>query len=241
MPVERVFIEKGLKRAQLEEYLEKELEAAGYGGVDIRRTPMGTRITLYVERPGLVIGRKGRSIKQLTDVLARDYGVEKPQVEVAEIDVPELNASVMARRIAFALERGRYFRRVGHAALSQIMQAGARGVEINISGKVRGERHRCERFYEGYLKKAGEPASKFVREGYAVAKLKPGVLGIRVRIMPPDIRLPDEVRLVEEEKKVEVKPAEEAPVSEKVSGEKLVESAESPKPQEVEKIGDTQT
>jgi small subunit ribosomal protein S3 len=213
VPAERIFIEKGLKRAQLEEYLEKELEAAGYGGVDIRRTPMGTRVTLYVERPGLVIGRKGRSIKQLTDALARDYGVEKPQVEVAEIDVPELNASVMARRVAFALERGRYFRRVGHAALSQIMQAGARGAEIIISGKVRGERHRSERFYEGYLKKAGEPASKFVRQGYAVAKLKPGVLGVRVRIMPPDVRLPDEVRLVEEEKKAEVKPVE-APAAE---------------------------
>jgi small subunit ribosomal protein S3 len=210
MPAERIFIKQGLKLAQLEEYLEKELERSGYEGVEIRRIPTGTRVALYVERPGMVIGRKGRSIKQLTDELAQKYGLENPQVEVVEIKVPELSAPVMAKRIAFALERGINYRRVGYTALRRIMRAGARGAEIVISGKLSGERSRTARFYDGYLKKAGEPASKFVSYGYAVAKLKPGVLGVKVRIMPPDVHLPDEIRLVEEEVVAKPPAAEEA-------------------------------
>jgi len=238
MPAERVFIKQGLKRAELEEYLEKELERAGYGGVDIKRIPTGTRVALYVERPGIVIGRKGRSIKQLTDDLAQKYGVDNPQVEVVEIKVPELSAPVMAKRIAFALERGINFRRVGYTALRRIMRAGARGVEIVISGKLSGERSRTGRFYDGYLKKAGEPALKFVSYGYAVAKLKQGVLGVRVRVMPPDIHLPDEIRLAEE--KVEVKPVETKPPEAEEAEEKEPEEAEIPEGEEEEEGGDTQ-
>lgn len=238
MPAERVFIKQGLKRAELEEYLEKELERAGYGGVDIRRISTGTRVALYVERPGMVIGRKGRSIKQLTDDLAQKYGVDNPQVEVVEIKVPELSAPVMARRIAFALERGIHYRRVGYTTLRRIMRAGARGVEIIISGKLSGERSRTGRFYDGYLKKAGEPALKFVSYGYAVAKLKQGTIGVRVRVMPPDVHLPDEIKLAEE--KVEVEPVEaKPPEAEKTEDEKPKE-AEMPEGKGEEKGGDTQ-
>lgn len=197
MPIERTFIKRGAKRVQLENFLEKELEKAGYGGVEIRRVPTGTQITLYVERPGMVIGRKGKSIKQLTEELEKHYGLENPQIEVAEIQKPELYGPIMAKRIAFALERGISVRRVGHAMLRRIMEAGARGVEIVISGKIAGERKRRERFYQGYLSKAGEPAEKLVSVGYAAANLKPGVVGVKVRIMPPDAKLPDEIKLPE--------------------------------------------
>jgi len=238
MPAERIFIKQGLKRAELEEYLEKELERSGYGGVDIRRIPTGTRVALYVERPGMVIGRKGRSIKQLTDELAQKYGLENPQVEVVEIKVPELSAPVMAKRIAFALERGISYRRVGYTTLRRIMRAGAKGAEIVISGKLSGERSRTGRFYDGYLKKAGEPALKFVSYGFAVAKLKPGVIGVKVRIMPPDVHLPDEIRLVEE--KVDVEPAEaKLPAAEEEEEEKP-EGVEMPGSEGEEKGGDTQ-
>lgn len=223
MPAERAFIKKGIKRSELEEFLEDELERAGYGGMDLKRTPTGTRITLYVERPGIVIGRKGRSIQQLTDELAQKFDVEKPQVEVSEIEAPELSAPIMAHRIAFALSRGRYFRRVGYSALRRIMRAGARGAEIVISGKLSGEHARFERFYDGHLKKAGEPALRLVSVGHAVAKLKAGVLGVKVRIMPPDVELPDEIKLAEEEKPEEAEGKEEA---EEVAKEKKQEEPE---------------
>ncbi|MCS7131608.1 MAG: 30S ribosomal protein S3 [Hadesarchaea archaeon] len=217
MSIERIFVKRGYKMAELEEFLEKELERAGYGGVEIRPLPTGTRVVLYVERPGMVIGRKGRSIKQLTDELAQKYGMENPQIEVVEIKVPELCAPIMAKRIAFALERGINFRRIGQTALRRIMRAGAKGAEIVLSGKLSGERARSERFYEGYLKKAGEPATKFVSYGYAVAKLKPGVVGVKVRIMPPDVHLPDEIRLTKEvgTESIQVRASAEAEASSK--------------------------
>ena len=257
MPVERAIIKRGMKRAELEEFLEKELENAGYGGVDVRRVPMGTRVALHVERPGIVIGRKGRSIKDLTETLEKEYDIENPQVEVVEIKTPELNAKVMAKRLAFMLERGISSRRAGYIMLRRIMRAGARGVEIVISGKISGERHRSQRFYDGYLKKAGEPALNLVSYGFAEAKLKPGMVGVKIRIMPPNVRLPDEIRFLEEEKKAEPKPREEAKPTADVQEEKpevAVEekSAETPpeEPQEAksedekppegeEKSGDT--
>jgi len=219
MPVERVFIQKGMKRVKLEEFLERELERAGYGGADIRRTPTGTRVAVYVERPGIVIGRGGRSIKELTDELAQVYGLENPQVEVVELTKPEFCAPVMAHRAAFMLERGISYRRVGHIMLRRIMRAGARGAEILISGKIRGERSAFERFYDGYLKKAGEPGAELVSYGTAVAKLKPGIIGVKVRIMSPDVRLPDEVKLKEEAKPAEAPEPEVERVEEGEGGD----------------------
>lgn len=193
MSVEEVFIEKGLDRARLEEFLEKELEQAGYGGADISRTPMGTRVTLYAERPGVVIGRGGRSVQELTDRLEKEFDLENPQIEVSEIEVPEFDASIMANRIAFLLTRGVYFRRVGYGALREIMDAGARGAEILISGKLTGDYAREERFYDGYLKKAGEVASKLVDTGQAVAELPAGTVGVKVSIMPPETGLLEDI------------------------------------------------
>lgn len=197
MPVERAFIKLGLKRMEIEEFLEKELGRAGYSGVTIRKIPTGTRVTLHVERPGMVIGRKGKSIKHLTDELSQRFGLENPQVEVLELPKPELSGQVMAKRIAFALERGVNPRRIGYSTLRRIMNAGAKGVEIVISGRIAGERSRSLRFYQGHLSKAGEPAEKIVSSGYAVAILKPGVAGVKVRIMPPDVPLPGDIRLKE--------------------------------------------
>jgi len=216
MPVERSFIKQALKRVELEKFLEKELERAGYGWADIRRILTGTRVTIYVERPGMVIGRKGKSIKQLTDDLEQKFGLEKPQVEVVEIPKPQLCAPIMAKRIVFALERGISVRRVGQSMVRTIMGAGARGVEIIISGRIAGERSKSARFYEGYLSKAGEPARKFVSHGQAVAKLKPGIVGVKVNIMPPDVPLPGEIKVTREEIKTTEAVSQVEPVSEKV-------------------------
>jgi small subunit ribosomal protein S3 len=198
------FVSYGFERAKLEEFLARKLERAGYGGVEIQRTPTGTKLTLYVERPGIVIGKGGESIRELEEVLQKTYGIEKPQVEVLELKNPDLCAPIMARRIASALERGVGIRRIGHVYMKRIMAAGARGVEIRISGKIAGERARRERFFQGYLSKAGEYSERFVSTGYAQAMLRPGVVGVKVKIM-----LPQEPALSKAEKE-EVKEIGEA-------------------------------
>jgi small subunit ribosomal protein S3 len=192
MASERKFVTENIRRVLLKEYLMKAVDRAGFGGVEVQRTPMGTRVTLIVERPGIVIGRRGAAIKTLTTAIEKDFKFDNPQVEVQEVDNPNLNAQIMAEKLAFALERGWHFRRAGHSTVRRVMESGARGCHVVISGKLTGERHRTEKFKEGYIKFCGEPKLKFIRQGFAVAKLKPGVIGVKVEIMAPDARLPDE-------------------------------------------------
>ncbi len=202
---ERKFVKENLNRLLIKEYLMKEVRTAGFGGLEIQRTPLGTRIVLEVERPGLVIGRKGAKIKELTDTLQEKFGVENPMIEVKESENPYLNAQIMAEKLASALERGWHFRRAGHSTLRRIMENGAKGAQIIISGKLTGDRARTEKFTQGTIKYCGKTA-ELVRVGYATAKTKPGIIGVTVKIMPPDVKLPDEIEIIpptEEEKKEE--------------------------------------
>ena len=194
--IEKDFVTEGLKRTRIDEYLENELERAGYGGMEIQVTPLGTMVVVYAERPGMVIGRGGKTVRSITQNLKNNYDLENPQVEVKEVDVPELNPKIMAHKIAAMLQRGMHFRRVAYTALRRIMGAGAQGVEVTISGKIRGSRSACAKFIDGYIKKCGEPSTRFVRKGFATVQLKPGVLGIYVRIMPPGTVLPDKVDVI---------------------------------------------
>ncbi|MGZ7095457.1 MAG: 30S ribosomal protein S3, partial [Methanobacterium sp.] len=194
--IEKDFVTEGLKRTRIDEYLENELERAGYGGMEIQLTPLGTMIVVYAERPGMVIGRGGKTVRNITANLKNNYGLENPQVEVKEVDIPELNPKIMAHKIAAMLQRGMHFRRVAYTALRRIMGSGAQGVEVTISGKIRGARSATAKFNDGYIKKCGEPSIRFVKEGFATVQLKPGVLGINVRIMPPGMVLPDKVDIL---------------------------------------------
>jgi len=242
---ERKFITENIRRVLLKEYLMKAVDRAGFGGVEVQRTPMGTRVTLITERPGIVIGRRGAAIKMLTTAIEKDFKFDNPQVEVQEVDNPNLNAQIMAEKLAFALERGWHFRRAGHSTVRRVMDSGARGCHVVIAGKLTGERHRTEKFKEGYIKFCGEPKLKFVRQGFAVAKLKPGVIGVKVEIMAPDARLPDETDVIPPEEAVKVlpemadkiMPKEESALAEAVrleptEGEPASETAEEPKPEE---------
>jgi len=206
------FIGESVKKAEIDEFLRNELEKAGYGGVSITKTPLGTHIVIHAMRPGLVIGRGGETIKELAKVLEERFQLSNPQISVAEIEIPELNAYVVASRITSALKRGVHFRRAGFWALNQIMEAGALGAEIIISGKLRTDRARYEKFRAGYMPKSGDPPMKYMKKAELHAQLKPGIYGVKVRIMPPEARFPDQVQIVEEGKEEEAKEAETATV-----------------------------
>ena len=219
--IEKDFVKEGLRRTRIDEYLETKLERAGYGGMDIQVTPVGTMVIVYAEKPGMVIGRGGKTVRSITKTLQNNFDLENPQVEVKEVKVPELNPRIMAHKCVSMLQRGMQFRRVAYANIRRIMNAGAQGVEITISGKIRGSRSACAKFNDGYIKKCGEPSTKHVKEGFATVTLKPGVLGIYVRIMPPEVILPDNVEISEPEA-VDVV-AEETPVVEEVAATEIQE------------------
>ena len=160
MADEHQFIEKGLKNSQINEYLESTLQRAGYGGMEIAKTPMGTQIVLKAEKPGMVIGKSGKKIREITAALKANFDLDDPQIDVQEINEPDLNAQIVADRLANALERGWYFRKAGHTTVDRIMSSGALGAEIVLSGKVTGARGRVEKFNRGYIKHNGEPAAE---------------------------------------------------------------------------------
>ena len=198
MADEHQFIENGLQRSQIDEFFQEELGRAGYGGMDVAKTPMGTQIVLKAEKPGMVIGKGGENIRKVTTALEEKFNLEDPQIDVQEVEEPDLNARIVADRLANALERGWYFRKAGHTTIDRIMEAGALGAEIVLSGKVTGARSRVEKFNRGYIKHNGEPAEEVVDHGQGVAVMKLGTIGVDVKIIPPGAELPDDFEVNED-------------------------------------------
>src|SRR6056297_1449669 len=198
MADEHQFIENGLQRSQIDEFFQEELGRAGYGGMDVAKTPMGTQIVLKAEKPGMVIGKGGENIRKVTTALEEKFNLEDPRIDVQEVDEPDLNARIVADRLANALERGWYFRKAGHTTIDRIMESGALGAEIVLSGKVTGARSRVEKFNRGYIKHNGEPAEEIVDSGVGVAVMKLGTIGVQVKIIPPNAELPDDFEIYED-------------------------------------------
>ncbi|PWR71021.1 30S ribosomal protein S3 [Methanospirillum lacunae] len=220
MAVERKFVADGVRKVRVEKHLSRELKRAGYGGMDLIRTPLGTQVTIFAEKPGIVIGKGGKVVRSLTQDLATVYGVESPQIEVQQVDNPNLNAQIMAERLASALERGWYFRKAGSSTIRRIMESGALGCEVVISGKLTGARGRVQKFTEGYIKHSGDPVNTIVEKGFAVAIKKLGVIGVQVRIIPPGAQLPDHFQVTAV---IEKKKAALAPHLTKISSDSVVD------------------
>ncbi len=206
MSIEKTFVKEGIKESQIENYLKDEFKRAGYSRSEIHRTPVGTRIVVYANKPGLVIGRSGKRIHDITINIKDKFGFENPMIDVREVDEPFLDANIMADRIANSLERGINYKRVCSYYVTKIMEAGAIGVQIRASGKISGvERSRMNKFKAGFIAHSGDYADKLVDVGYTQANLKPGIAGITVKIMK---ELPQEFKAeemlgdrIEEEKK----------------------------------------
>jgi small subunit ribosomal protein S3 len=225
MSIVKRFISESIKNAEIDEFLQKKLERAGYGGVNLSKTPLGTHVVVYAMRPGLVIGRGGETIRELATFLEQNFKVANPQISVSEIEVPELNAFVVASRVTSALQKGIHFRRAGFWALNQVMEAGALGCEIVISGKLRTERARFEKFRAGYFPRCGEPALRYMRKTEAHVQLKPGMFGVKVKIMPPDAKFPDKIQIVTElppSLAEEKKPTEEGQIEKAETAEQII-------------------
>ena len=191
----RNIVHRNIERQLVREYLLKETERAGFGGLEFKRTPEGTLVKLEAEQVGRVIGRRGKVIHELQRRLKYDFDLDKPRLEVNEIEEPRLNAQVMASRLASSLERGWFFRRAGHSTSQNIMDAGARGCLIILSGKISGARHRVQKFQKGHIKFCGETALELMDEGFATAVKKLGTIGCTVRIMRPGVKLPHEISI----------------------------------------------
>ncbi|MBS3051991.1 MAG: 30S ribosomal protein S3 [Candidatus Aenigmarchaeota archaeon] len=206
MAVEKYFIKEGMKETQIEQYLKNKFDRAGYSHIDIQRTPLGTRITVFAEKPGLVIGRSGKKINDITDEIKEKFKMDNPMLDVKEVDDPFLDAQIVANKIAKSIERGGFYKKIVNFFLEKIMESGAVGVEIRTAGKLGGERGRFQTFKNGYIKHAGYYADNLIDKGYSHAILKLGSVGVQVKILkeiPEDLsakRISEKVKEVEDKR-----------------------------------------
>jgi len=203
----------------LNDFLREKIKDAGFSKVEISKTPTGTKIVLHVTRPGIVIGRKGAGIKLLTEKIQTDFGYKNPQISVEEIPKAELSPSVMCNRMSAHIERGTAFRRATMWTINQIMEAGAMGVQITISGKLRGDRSAFEKHTQGILPRAGNYAKNVVSEDIVHTKTPMGLIGIKIRIARKE-------KIVQEFERIEDKSTEIETIDEN-STEKIIAKTES--------------
>jgi small subunit ribosomal protein S3 len=224
-------IKSNYRNMELDEFLSQTLKDAGYGFADVQKTPIGTRITLYVTRPGLVIGRKGTGIRDLTAKLEQKFGLNSPQISVMEVSVPELNPKIMCNRIAQLIERGTAFRRAALWTINTVMNAGALGVEVSISGKLRSERAHFEKHSAGIIPKSGDVASRVVNTGITHVLTKMGLMGVQLRIALKN-EVPEEFELADgqESKETALPPQETASSIQNEATTNKVSSSEKEQP-----------
>jgi small subunit ribosomal protein S3 len=219
--IERAFIQQNLKKIELEQFIKRQIDRAGFTKLDIVKTPLVTRIIINVTHPGLAIGKSGQNIKRLTLEIAEKFGIENPQLEIQEIKVPELDAKAMVDKIKTLIERGYSWRSIAFRTVQDISSKGAQGVELVLSGALggKGERKRQQRIATGYMKKTGDQV-KLVDFAKITSYPKYGAIGIKLRIVHPDTVFPDKINIREilnpkiaepekEEKKEESQKAEE--------------------------------
>jgi len=202
MVIGRYFIGEGIKETQIERFISQKFERADYSHINIQRTPLGTRIVVYVGRPGLIIGKSGKIVKDLTYEIKEKFKLENPMLDVREVENQFLDAQIVSSKIAKSIERGSFYKKVINFYLNEIMKSGAVGVQIKASGKLGGARGRLQKFKKGYIKHAGYYADNILDKGFSKALVKLGSVGIEVRIMKEK---PDELLLELEEKVVEEK------------------------------------
>ncbi len=198
--IERQFVTQKLKEFQIQEFIGNTLKRVGHSHTKMLKTPLGEKIVIYASRPGLIVGRKGANIKDLTRTLKKKFDLANPQIEINEVENVFLDANIVAEMIASSLERfgTSKFKGIGHKIMTDVTGAGALGIEILVSGKIPSARAKRWRFYQGYLKKCGQSATE-ISSAYAYAQLKSGTVGIQVRIMPPNLILPDDISIKDNE------------------------------------------
>ncbi|MBI2133269.1 30S ribosomal protein S3 [Candidatus Woesearchaeota archaeon] len=198
--IEREFVSQKMKEYRIQEFISESLKNVGLSHTKMIRTPLGEKIIVFTSKPGLVVGRKGENISKLTKALKKKFNLDNPQIELSEVDNLNLDVQIIAEKIASSLEKfgSKRFKGIMHKAMEDALNSGAIGIEIRLSGKIPSARARSWRVYGGYIKKCGDIATEQVKKSYWTAKLKSGIIGIKVSIMPPGIQLPDYVEILPE-------------------------------------------
>jgi small subunit ribosomal protein S3 len=214
MMLKQYFVKHAIKELEIEEFIKHNFPMGDYSKIEMQRTPLGIKILIHTNKPGRIIGRSGRNINEMTDAIRQRFGLENPQLDVKIIRDPDLDARIVAKQIASSIERGFNYKKIGNLTIKRIMDAGAVGAEIIISGKFGTGKGMTSKFVEGYLKHCGQSAKELVDYGFEEVTMRPGKIGIQVKIMRYFMGIDGELRTKAHEKEMEKK------------GEEIVEQLE---------------
>lgn len=181
----REYASKLLNDLQVREYLEGQLKAASVSRIDIERPAQNAKITIHTARPGIVIGKKGEDVEKLRNAVSKMMGVPV-HINIEEIRKPELDAKLVAQSVASQLERRVMFRRAMKRSVQNAMRLGAKGIKIQVGGRLGGaEIARSEWYREGRVPLHTLRAD--IDYGTFEAHTTYGVLGIKVWIFKGEI------------------------------------------------------
>lgn len=197
--IERTFVKQKVLEYQIKSDIYNQLRKLGVSSVDIQKTPLYDKIIIKGMNPGKLVGRGGANIRMLTEMLKEKYKLENPQVEVKEEENPWLNARLIAEKIAKEIEvQGvAKFKSIVHKNMVAALKNGAQGIFIRLSGRVPSDRGVTWAFQQGYIKKCGNPAKRLVSSYTTFALIKTGTIGVKVKVMPKDVELPDRIQILD--------------------------------------------
>ena len=181
--LKQYFVRQSIKEATVEDFIRKNFPLGDYSSTELQRTPLGLKVVIFTNKPGKIIGRGGKTINEMTEALKRRFKLENLQIDVKTIENPDLDPKIVAKQIASALLKGYNNKKIGNLTLKRVMDAGAIGVEIVISGCLGGSKSMTSKFIDGYLKHCGQPAKEMVAQGFEVANTKRSTVGVKVKIM----------------------------------------------------------
>ena len=206
--LKQYFVKQAIKEVELEQFIRDSFPEGDYSKIVLQRTPLGLKVVIFTNKPGRIIGRGGRNIDLINQALKEKFAMENPQIDIKSVDNPDLDANIVAKQIASALERGYNYKKIGNVFLKRVMDAGAIGVEIIIAGKMGGAMSRMAKFIDGYIKHSGQTAIDLVDTGFYEALPKLGKIGVTARIMKEFQDITGEIKDIkffrEEPSKIEI-------------------------------------
>lgn len=212
----RKLVADGVFYAELNEFFSRELAEHGYAGVEVRKTPTKLEVIVKASNTQGVLGEQGRKIHELTSLIVKRFKLSPEGIVIYAERVEEraLSAAVQAEALKAKLLSGLPIRRAAYGVLRFTMAAGAKGVEVVISGKLRAARAKSQKYADGFMIHSGQPTKDFIDSAIRHVLMRQGVLGIRVKIMRDPSKnkfgpksLPDAVKIAEYKEEDESVPA----------------------------------
>ena len=236
--IKQYFVKQAIKEVELEQFIRNSFPEGDYSKIVLQRTPLGLKVVIFTNKPGRIIGRGGRNIDLINKALREKFGMENPQIDIKAVENPDLDANIVAKQIASALERGYNYKKIGNIFMKRIMDAGAIGVEIIIAGKMGGAMSRMAKFIAGYIKHSGQSAIDLVDRGFYEALPKLGKIGVTVRIMKEFQDITGERRdtvIPRKRADIEIPEIKEEEIEQVIEGQVPENDDEAKKPKEKEK------